>query len=636
MKGRLQAELQKRPAADVRKAAVFFAVLILIAAAGLSVKRGRAEKTLTVGTAGKLFCFTEIGGDQLSEFLCKGDSETLDCGDMQKILRKLGADKTVGSGALGEDSDDPVEKDDFLFIYDQLTALLDTEQAIHNEKLLIKETSDDSDELSEGEVRTNAGVYACGDLDMSEYKGKGLEVITSGGEILYVRGETSDKITLDNAWTGDDGGADSETSAKNIRVLLKTNGYKSVYHKKVTVTSSSAFTVAYGEKKKEYKAKAKVTIKTDSGWFKEGNITITPKKPTGKLKVVSLKRGCGQPSYRGSLELEKTKSGIVLINELGVEEYLYAVVPSEMPTSYPMEALKAQAVCARSFACRHMEDSAYPEYGAHVDDSTSFQVYNNSAEDKNSIEAVKTTAGQTATYKGKVAGLYYFSTSCGHTTSDAVWKTGNAKGTAYFAGKYVAEKQSETDLTKEENFRKFIKNSKYEAFDSSEPWFRWSVTYSAKELSNLINSRLAGLCESKPEHVLVKNKNGKFVQKKIASVGALKSVKVAKRKDGGAAYELVVTGSKAAVKVRTENSIRTLLAKEGKTVRQKGGKTAEMGSLLPSSFFIIDKKNGKYVLSGGGFGHGIGMSQNAAKHMAEEGMSCGEILRFFYTGIELE
>ena len=58
---------------------------------------------------------------------------------------------------------------------------------------------------------------------------------------------------------------------------------------------------------------------------------------------------------------------MILVNELPLEEYLYAVVPSEMPASYELEALKAQAVCARSYAYNQTQGLSYPEYNAHVD-----------------------------------------------------------------------------------------------------------------------------------------------------------------------------------------------------------------------------------------------------------------------------
>ena len=66
--------------------------------------------------------------------------------------------------------------------------------------------------------------------------------------------------------------------------------------------------------------------------------------------------------------------GYVLVNELPIETYLRYVLPSEMPTYFSYEALKAQAVCARTFAYKQMRQNAYAEYGANLDDSTAYQV----------------------------------------------------------------------------------------------------------------------------------------------------------------------------------------------------------------------------------------------------------------------
>lgn len=115
---------------------------------------------------------------------------------------------------------------------------------------------------------------------------------------------------------------------------------------------------------------------------------------TGKLTLKNVGRSQGIPSYRGALELLDTEEGIIVINEVLLEEYLYSVVPSEMPSKYPGEALKAQAVCARTYAYGHMEHAGYPQYGAHVDDSTSYQVYNNILEQESTSAAVKETYGQ--------------------------------------------------------------------------------------------------------------------------------------------------------------------------------------------------------------------------------------------------
>ena len=112
---------------------------------------------------------------------------------------------------------------------------------------------------------------------------------------------------------------------------------------------------------------------------------------------------------------------MILVNELPLEEYLYAVVPSEMPASYELEALKAQAVCARSYAYNQTQGLSYPEYNAHVDDSTSFQVYGNSKEQESAVRAVDETRGQKLWYQNQVVTAYYYSTSCGKTTGIEAW-----------------------------------------------------------------------------------------------------------------------------------------------------------------------------------------------------------------------
>ena len=128
------------------------------------------------------------------------------------------------------------------------------------------------------------------------------------------------------------------------------------------------------------------------------------------------------PSYRGDFEIHKTEDGLLLINELLLEEYLYAVVPSEMPSTYPSESLKAQAVCARTYSYGYLEHAGLPALGAHVDDSVNYQVYNNIMEKKSSTDAVRQTEGELLLQDGKPITAYYYSTSCGYGTDDRIWK----------------------------------------------------------------------------------------------------------------------------------------------------------------------------------------------------------------------
>ncbi|HEX3076233.1 MAG TPA: SpoIID/LytB domain-containing protein, partial [Lachnospiraceae bacterium] len=263
--------------------------------------------------------------------------------------------------------------------------------------------------------------------------------------------------------------------AENIRVLLKTTGYKDIFHDTVVLTSNKDFTIYYGKKEKKYKAGKKITIKQTSKFLSNGRLRVETKE-NGKIELLSIERSYGNPSYRGSIEVSLEEQGLIVINELTLEEYLYAVVPSEMPTSYGVEALEVQAVCARSYAYNQLLANSYGEYGAHIDDSTSYQVYNNVEENENSIQAVKNTYGKVLSYKDKIISAYYFSTSCGYTSSaDEVWMNNNP--VEYLTGKLqVPTKESkDLDLTDEETFRDFIINKKYDTYDSEFAWYRWKT-----------------------------------------------------------------------------------------------------------------------------------------------------------------
>ena len=81
-----------------------------------------------------------------------------------------------------------------------------------------------------------------------------------------------------------------------------------------------------------------------------------------------------------------------------------------------------------------------------------------------------------------------------------------------------------------------------------------------------------------------------------------------------------------------QSAIRQLLAPKGLTVKLADGSENTGMSLLPSAFFYADVKDGRIVLNGGGYGHGVGLSQNGAKAMADEGLGCEEILMEYFPG----
>lgn len=374
----------------------------------------------------------------------------------------------------------------------------------------------------------------------------------------------------------------------DIRVLLMTDGYRDIVHSEVSLSAESGYTLTYGNETEGHGSEA-VTIRPDDVRFQQGNVQVQAKE--GSVTLESLTRGCGTPEYDGIIELRTTAEGIVIINQLPVESYLCRVVPSEMPSDYELEALKAQAVCARSFAFRQMESYAYPEYEAHVNDSTDFQVYGNSKPQEASTKAVAETGGETVQYGGNIVTTYYYSTSCGNTTSVEAWGTQPSDSNAYLKSVEVAGEDGD--------------------YEKELPWYKWKAEAPVQTVEESI-SRFTG-----------------------KDIGTLHTVEVTGRGPGDVAVQITATGDKGSVTVETENKIRTALAGDYEIERQDGSKS-KCSRLLPSAFITIEKSGNTFVISGGGFGHGIGMSQNGANQMAKQGKNYREILKLFYQGVTIE
>ncbi len=453
-----------------------------------------------------------------------------------------------------------------------------------------------------------------------------------------------------------------EEAMEYIRVLIRTSDFAAAVHPQLTVTSDTGFSILYGaydaQQTEKHAAGEELVIGPDSDYFTGDRVWIVPDALTGKVKLKSVARSQGTPSYRGKLELLLTDEGIVVINELPMEEYLYSVVPSEMPAKYPEEALKAQAICARTYAYGHMEHAGYPQYGAHVDDSTSYQVYNNILEQESSTTAVKDTYGQLLfTEDGALAQTYYYSTSCGVGSDATVWKTETAANLPYLKSKSLSkavmteqvsamagnralpEDDIGTKMMDEETFASFIMSVNEDDFEAAEGWYRWTYNVTSLDtdhMSQVLQARYAA--NNKLVLTLV---NGEYVSKKIGDIGAVKDIYVAKRGSGGVAEELVISAEKGTYKVISEHNIRYVLNDGKAKVNRQDGSEVASPSLLPSGFFIIatGKEDGNvvaYTLAGGGFGHGVGMSQNGARQMADGGFMAEDILRFFFDDCQIK
>lgn len=352
---------------------------------------------------------------------------------------------------------------------------------------------------------------------------------------------------------------------KTIRVVLMDSSYESYYHPSVTVLTQ-------GERK---------TYTPQSDALLEGPL-ILPEEEEG-ICVESLQRQEGAPVYQGTLEIHKREQGLVLVNELPLEEYLKAVVPSEMPSTYEKEALMAQAVCARTYACKQMEERRMKEYGGDVDDSVNFQVYGNIASRESTAQAVELTRGKVLCQDGMLIQAYYFSTSPGVTSTDEVW--GATEAASYLKSVTCT-------------------------FDQESPWSAWQVSI--------------------PWDVL------KERAKNWLGEDALKTLEITRKNQSGAVTGLRIAGENQEHTLQEEYSIREFLSPKGISLTQKNGNTEEGGNLLPSAYFTMDVVPDTEVrIQGKGYGHGVGMSQNAANEMALEGYSYEEILRYFFNNVEI-
>jgi len=339
----------------------------------------------------------------------------------------------------------------------------------------------------------------------------------------------------------------------------------------------------------------------------EGPIIISPLSKEGTITLFGVKfgkdnfwSGSQDRSYRGQIEINIVPNGLEVVNKVSLEEYLYGVVPSEMPANWPVEALKAQAVAARS--------EAMVKLGRHKNEGFDFcsevhcQVYGgveNETEATN--QAVEDTRGVIMAYRGKPVDAVY-SGNCGGHTQDNIF--GDGKDIPYLKG--IPDTLDDTGMSfplsplqleywfKEPpkailcDIPEYSKNSN----------FRWVRIYSAEEIKALL--------------------------RKVADFGDINRIIVVRRRKSGHISAIKIIGSKSSSIIEKELNIRKAL-----------------GNLRSSMFKIeikygADKKPRQFIFYGGGWGHGIGMCQAGACGLAQRGKDYKEILKHYYKGVELE
>lgn len=265
----------------------------------------------------------------------------------------------------------------------------------------------------------------------------------------------------------------------------------------------------------------------------------------------------GDRWYRGKTRLVLNGNNITAINHVDIEQYLYSVVGAEAVSTWPIEALKAQAVAARSYALYKRKTGANQLYD--VDTTISTQVYKGlNTEYVTTHEAVNTTAGQIMTHNDSVILAAFHASSGGHTENvEDIWTS----ALPYLRG--VVD------------------------YDHESPVFEWNKDFPVSQFSSLLGVRVGNIKKIIPERVTPR---GRIVTMKLVG-------------DRGA---IEVTGAQ----------MRKVLE-------------------LRSTLFRIQANGNSIRIYGRGFGHGLGLSQWGAYHLAKQGVDYHRILAHYYQNARL-
>ena len=349
--------------------------------------------------------------------------------------------------------------------------------------------------------------------------------------------------------------------------------------------------------------------------------TIIVHSPNGILGIDGLKRRSKQAYYHGIFELiPRNDREFFVVNVLDIQEYLKGVVPNEMPVHFGLEALKAQAIAARNYVLMP-RTRAYKEFD--VDDSVASQVYfGANTESPVADQAVDETLGLVALYDWDLILAQYCSTSGGYTEdyanafSDNKVRVFPAQPKPYLKGSpdiYGVE-----SLETEEAARKFYM-TRPDSYDINSPYYRWQKEFEKTELENTLRKTLVS-----------QSKTG-FVYPNFSEnqdLGELKELKVLKRGVSGKIMEMEIITTNGTWKASKELVIRRIF--------QKNGVALPSANVVFDHIYDEDGNLEGITAYGGGFGHGVGMSQFGAGFMAKSlNRNFIDILRRYYFDITI-
>lgn len=421
------------------------------------------------------------------------------------------------------------------------------------------------------------------------------------------------------------------TSTNTIGVKANTN-YK-IYIDDVAlghnVSSSNVYEIS--------KNNASVQIKVSGGTVLGTGNKIEFKNSTSNVQSIDLNVSGSYVKYPDNMRfsLSSDKSVINCINVTDIETYLKGVLPYEMGVNAPLEALKAQAVTARTVAVSRV--NKYNTEGYDIRNDTSDQVYKGynatyNASTHNISKAVEQTRGVVLKYGSSLVSGTFYSNNGGMTISDAnVWSSG--VGTPYYKSKVDSydtylhptiagwSKLKYTENYTAEQLRNVILNS--------------SIQYPGYFKGSYMTPTFDGLSEN--YRIEVKNSVNGYVTLTTISddKGRVYNIKnYSNRWVFGLRSQQFTMTSKTKLNVKSSSSEVVL---ENMVIQSdSASKSINNNEIyVQSATEIVKPYATDYVFNGAGYGHGIGMSQNGAMNRADAGHTYKDILAFYYDGTNI-
>ncbi len=432
--------------------------------------------------------------------------------------------------------------------------------------------------------------------------------------------------------------ADAAGSDTILRVGLY---YGSTALSSVTLESSGGF--AFGSMNgtafspAQSTAASGITVKADETGFTvtdaSGGAVYASSGDTLAIHPSGGLTTCKEYRYYGDFVLKQSAAGsLTVLNYVALDDYVKGVLPHEMTPSWPAEALKAQAVCARSFALGNL--NKHKSLGFDLCNTTNCQVYRGADRATAASDAaVDETAGQYLMADGKLAVGYYFSSDGGATESNEnVW---GGDPISYLRG----VKDPYEDVTA--------------AYNGS-----WSVTLSAAEVAaklaaagysigTVADVRVTGrTATDNVKEVTVTDTSGQTVvltNSKVRTVFGLNSIRYTISGGGSASLDVGLYAGSAQkggipyVPGVAGNSVQGLITGSafGKTMLSAAGNVIEAAAHGKKLASTASASPDGFTFTGTGWGHNVGMSQYGAYAMAKQGFSYDEILKFYFTGITI-